>query len=343
MSDQAPPVLRTRRLTLRPLEMTDVDAIVHGVGNYDVSRWLSVVPYPYTNEDAAWFLEKTIKSNALTWGICDEMGLCGCIGIDDELGYWLARSAWRKGYGFEAAQAVVAHWFADPDHNTLDSSYFEGNTRSGSILSALGFRTTGTAQRSARALSQDVAAHNMELDRKSWEARQDFTVYTPRLALRPWKDGDASALLAMLTPGLTRGVASIANDWTLEDAEAAIAQRQWQGSPGFMLGIEHKGALIGGIGCGGHPLSAMYYLAETHWNQGFATEAMSAFLPELFARFPINRLEADHFDDNLASGKVLAKLGFQVTGEGMGASKGRLEPCRIITYAVTRETFKVAL
>ncbi len=62
MSRQAPPVLRTPRLTLRPLEMTDADAIVEGVGNYDVSRWLSVVPYPYTVEDALWFLEKTFET-----------------------------------------------------------------------------------------------------------------------------------------------------------------------------------------------------------------------------------------------------------------------------------------
>ena len=97
MTRQAPPVLRTPRLTLRPLEMTDADALVRGVGNYDVSRWLSVVPYPYTQEDALWFLEKTIEGKALVWGICDDRGLCGCIGIDDQLGYWLARPGWRKG------------------------------------------------------------------------------------------------------------------------------------------------------------------------------------------------------------------------------------------------------
>ena len=342
MSHQAPPVLRTPRLTLRPLEMTDADAIVHGVGNYDVSKWLSVVPYPYDHEDAHWFLEKSNETKALVWAICDGDGFSGCIGIDDELGFWLARPSWRKGYGFEAAQAVATHWFADPENASLLSSYFEGNTRSKRVLAALGFRPNGIAKRKARALSQEVTAHDMLLERSSWEARQDFTIYTPRLTLRPWKDGDARALLDLITPGLTRGVASIANDWTLDDAKSAIEQRQWRGFPGFILGIEHNGALIGGVGCGGEPVSIMYDLAETHWNRGFATEALSAFLPEFFARFPINRLEADHFADNPASGRVLTKMGFEVTGEGVGTSKGRLEPARIITYAVTRDTVKVA-
>ena len=342
MSRQAPPVLRTPRLTLRPLEMTDADAIVEGVGNYDVSRWLSVVPYPYTEEDAVWFLEKTIEANALVWAICDDGGFRGVIGIDDGLGYWLARPAWRKGYGFEAAHGIAAYWFSQPDRGPLASSYFHGNERSGAVLSALGFRAVGEAMRNARSLNQDVPATEMALTRQAWEARADFTVYTPRLTLRPWKDGDADALLGLITPGLARGVSSIGNEWTLEDAQASIAARQWRGYTGFILAIEHDGALVGGIGCGGEPLSIMYYLGEAHWNKGFASEAVSAFVPELFQRFPITRLAADHFDDNPASGRVLEKHGFEVTGEDMATSKGRLEPCRVITYAVTRDTFKVA-
>ncbi|SMX24283.1 GNAT family N-acetyltransferase [Boseongicola aestuarii] len=342
MTRQAPPVLRTPRLTLRPLEMTDADALVQGVGNYDVSRWLSVVPYPYTQEDALWFLEKTIDDNALVWGICDDGGFRGVIGIDDGLGYWLARPAWRKGYGFEAAFAVVEHWFEDEGRSSLASTYFEGNDRSGAVLDALGFQPIGHTMRNARSLNQDVGATEMELTRANWSARTEFTVYTPRLTMRPWKDGDAEALLALITPGLTRGVSSIGNDWTLEDAKASIAERQWRGLTGFILAIEHDGALIGGIGCGGYPVALMYYLGETYWNRGFASEAVSAFVPELFQRFPMTKLVADHFDDNPASGRVLQKHGFCVTGEAMGASKGRLEPCRVITYAVTRDSFKVA-
>ncbi|MBT8414261.1 MAG: GNAT family N-acetyltransferase [Boseongicola sp.] len=322
--------------------MTDADALVQGVGNYDVSRWLSVVPYPYTLEDAEWFLEKTIESNALVWGICDDEGLWGCIGIDDQLGYWLARPVWRKGYAFEAARAVLEHRFRDPAASDLSASYFDTNQRSGAVLQALGFEFTHQTERDARALNQTVTSNEMLLTRSRWDARTEFTVYTPRLVLRPLKDEDASALLALITPRVARGVASLATDWALEDAQVFISARRWQGYPGFMLAIEHKGDLIGAIGCGRHPVSIMCFLGEEHWGQGFASEALSAFLPELFERFPITRLVADHFEDNPASRHVLEKHGFMATGEAMETSKGRLEPCRVITYAVSRHTFKVA-
>ena len=61
MHSAAPPTLRTPRLTLRPLTYDDCDAIAEGVGNYDVSRWLAVVPYPYSVEDARAFLERVFK------------------------------------------------------------------------------------------------------------------------------------------------------------------------------------------------------------------------------------------------------------------------------------------
>ena len=342
MSHQALPVLRTPRLTLRPLDPKDTDALVEGVGNYDVSRWLSVVPYPYTREDADWFIEKTLTDRSVVWAICDDTGLKGCIGIDPELGYWLARPVWRMGYAFEAAIAVLDYWFGEAGKAELRASFFETNERSGAVLKALGFMITGQGVRDARALSQTVTSLEMVLTRERWEARADFTIYTPRLTLRPWKSGDATELLGLITPGLTRGVSSIPNDWTLADAEAALEARQWRGHLGFILAIEHKGQLIGGVGCGGQPLSLMYYIAESYWNQGFATEAASAFLPELFKRFPINTLAADHFEDNPASGHVLRKLGFVETGKGLATSKGRLEPAPVITYAVTRDTFRIA-
>ena len=342
MALQALPVLRTPRLTLRPLDPSDADALVEGVGNYEVSRWLSVVPYPYTREDADWFIEKTLADRTFVWAICDDDGLKGCIGIDPELGYWLARPVWRKGYAFEAAKAVVDYWFGEAGKAALGASFFETNDRSGTVLKALGFVITGQGERDARALSQTVTSHEMILTRERWEARAGFTIYTPRLTLRPWEDGDAEALLSFITPGLTRGVSSIPNDWTLADAEAALQARHWRGHLGFILGIEHQGQLIGGVGCGGEPLSLMYYIAESHWGQGFATEAISAFLPELFDRFPINTLAADHFEDNPASGRILRKMGFVETGKDTASSKGRLEPATVITYAVTRDTFRIA-
>ncbi len=341
MTSAALPTLRTPRLTLRPLEMTDADAIVDGVGNYDVSKWLSVVPYPYTRADADWFIEKTLEAQTPVWAICDAKGLQGIVGLDPELGYWLARPAWGRGYGFEAAHAVCAHWFADPDAGDLTSGHFEGNARSGAVLTALGFQITGQATRDARALSQQVVATEMVLTRARWAARQGFTLCTPRLTLRPLATTDADHLTALAVPEVARHTGSFVTGWSKAEAQSYIEARQWRGLPGFMLAVEYQGEFTGVVGCGGTPPSAMYALHPDHWGHGIATEAMSAFLPEVFDRLPVKRLVADHFEDNPASRRVLHKLGFTETGRDTATSKARLEPAPVITYVVTRETLKV--
>jgi RimJ/RimL family protein N-acetyltransferase len=185
-------------------------------------------------------------------------------------------------------------------------------------------------------------AVELVLTRANWAKRMDFTLITARLTLRPLADADAPSLVRMAVPRVTRGVASISTHWTLDEARDYIAKRQWQGYPGFMLAVEQNGKVIGCVGCGGSPVSVMYFVDPDHWGQGIATEAMSAFLPEVFARFPINRIEADHFEDNPVSGSILERLGFRRTGTEMGHSKGRLEPASVITYAIRRNTFRTA-
>lgn len=343
MSYAALPVLRTPRLTLRPLEASDADALVAGVDNYDVSRWLSVVPYPYGIEDAQEFLKHVFASAALIWGICDEAGLIGVVGVEDEFGYWLARPAWRRGYGFEAARAVVEHWFSDPARGDLASGFFTENERSGAVLRALGFVKTGEAMRRARSLSQEVHATKMLLTRARWEARRGFELFTPRLTLRPMTGADAPALAAMAVPEVARNLSTIRVGMTIGEASEYIVKSRFAGLPGFRIGIEKDGALVGVLAFGGTPPEIGFFLEPAHWGGGVMTEALSAFLPELFDRFPVNRIAAERFADNSASGAVLAKLGFVETGRDTGTSLARLEPAPVITYAVTRETLKVPL
>ncbi len=341
MSRTALPVLRTPRLKLRPLEMTDADAIVDGVGNFDVSKWLSIVPYPYTRADADWFIRRELDNNKMTWAIEDQDGLQGVVGIDTELGYWLARPVWGKGYGFEAARAAVSHWFEAPENRQLATCYFEGNDRSRRVLMSLGFQPVGQDQRYARALSQDVTANLVLLTRGRWVDRQDFSIKTPRLTLRPVTLDDAEAFAALTVPEVARNLARVPAHMTVEQARAYLPRRMWEGLPGFTLVIEYEGNVIGWTGFGGTPQSIGYALGPEHWGQGIMTEALAAFLPELFKRFPVTTIIADHFVDNPASGTILRKLGFEETGQEDATSLARLEPCRAITYAVTQDSLKV--
>lgn len=340
MSYAALPVLRTPRLTLRPLETDDADALVEGAGNYGVSRWLGSVPYPYGRDDAERFIARLRDENRMVWAICDADGLCGVGGIEEEFGYWIARPVWRRGYGFEAAHAIVAHWFADPARGDLVTGYFSDNCRSAAILAALGFEVAGTGLRFARSLNQQLPSTTVRLSRPRWLARQAFVLKTARLTIRPLARSDARALAAMAVEPVARNMATIPVGMSAEQAEHWIAEGAFRGLPGFRLGIERDGRLAGALGFGGTPLSIAYLFAPDHWGQGLATEALGAFLPALFERFPVSRIAAEWFADNPASGAVLRKFGFEETGRGMETSKARLEPAPAITYAVHRDNLR---
>lgn len=340
MSYAALPVLRTPRLTLRPLETDDADALAEGAGNYDVSRWLGSVPYPYGRDDAERFIARLRGDNRMVWAICDADGLCGVGGVEEEFGYWIARPAWRRGYGFEAAHAIAGHWFADPARGDLVTGYFSDNRRSAAILKALGFVVTDTGLRFARSLSQDLPTTHVRLSRARWRSRQGFRLTTSRLTLRPLARSDARALAAMSVEPVARNMSTLPVGMSVAQAEHWIAEGAFRGLPGFRLGIERDDRLAGVVGFGGAPLSIAYFLAPEHWGRGLATEALAAFLPALFDRFPVTRIAAERFADNPASGAVLRKFGFEETGRSFETSKARLEPAPAITYAVHRDNLR---
>jgi len=161
-------LMQTTRLTLRPLRPSDADAIVAGVGNYDVSKWLAVVPFPYTHEDARQFLSSSAAERRLTWAICDADAFQGIVSIAGEFGYWLTRDAWGRGYATEAGTAAIDAAFADPTRTELRASFMLGNDRSEQVLRKLGFRQTGVSERSFRAYGQTAPAANLEITRVDW-------------------------------------------------------------------------------------------------------------------------------------------------------------------------------
>ena len=342
MSQAALPTIRTPRLTLRPPEMTDADAIVDGIGNYDVSKWLSSVPYPYGHDDAVAWLNKTVGTARQCWLICTDDGVIGTVSNEPQFGFWLARPFWRQGYAFEAGQAATRHWFCDPGAGNLVAGYFPGNARSSAALYALGFEDTAVNPHEARALRQTMDAQEVRLTRSVWETLQRFEIETDRLKIRPLDATDAQAMLALAAPEVARNTGSFDPDWTLETLTEYIRARRWCGRAAGMFAVEENGAFIGIVGCGGMPVSAMYAFKPEVWGRGIATEAARAVLAEVFARFPVNRIIASHYDDNPASGAVLRKLGFEDVGRGMSQSKARLEPQATIEYAVTRNTFKAS-
>lgn len=167
------PTLRTERLILRAPRARDARVVTKALNNLAVSRWLTVVPFPYGMTDAEWFINKCLRDQIAAWFIWADDQFVGTIGADDGLGYWLAQDAWGNGYATEAAQAVVAHHFANTDADHLTSSYFDGNTASQHVLTKLGFADTGAKTHFSKAQNAEVPGRSMLLTRQRWQELRD--------------------------------------------------------------------------------------------------------------------------------------------------------------------------
>jgi RimJ/RimL family protein N-acetyltransferase len=174
--------LTTRRLVLRPLHNSDAEAITMQIGDYDVCKNLARVPYPYHVADAEDFLGwvKGFDQRSLFAAITERDGDGLLIGIissefapdkdDSELGYWLAKPYWNRGYMKEAAAAMVDHAFMATPLALMVSCYHNDNPNSGKILRGVGFEDAGACTSFSKAQGKDVDITNLRLSRERWLA-----------------------------------------------------------------------------------------------------------------------------------------------------------------------------
>ena len=135
--------------------------------------------------------------------------------------------------------------------------------------------------------------------------------------IRPWAETDADSLQRHAN---NRHVSMHLRDrfpfpYEIEQARTFLGWIAKQPSP-TVWAIEVNGEAIGGIGIELHTdverVSAEigYWLGETMWGRGIATEALKAVTAEAFKRFDITRLYALPFADHAASVRVLEKAGY---------------------------------
>ncbi|MCP5037938.1 MAG: GNAT family N-acetyltransferase [Rhodobacteraceae bacterium] len=163
--------IETQRLTLRSLTRDDIPAIVQLLSDFEVSRWLTVVPFPYAKADGHEFLDYLETADPLdALAIIAAEGLVGVVGVGGGLGYWLGRAHHGKGYMSEAARALIDHYFSTRDVDALSSGYFTGNAASWNVLCKLGFRPDGEETAKSRAQGAEVTLKKVILTRASWAA-----------------------------------------------------------------------------------------------------------------------------------------------------------------------------
>jgi RimJ/RimL family protein N-acetyltransferase len=171
----------------------------------------------------------------------------------------------------EAAQAVLAAYFKDPNAAPVPTSYMIGNTRSAALLHSLGFsRLAGVVAIKSCAREALVDARQMVLTPEQWHAVNPIEIATPRMHLRPLRPADATDLARIAgNDRVAPMMASVASPWPEVDVLRWIEQRRWRGRVGFSFGVYvPDGTLIGSVGLGGTPVSTAYFLDQHYWGRG---------------------------------------------------------------------------
>lgn len=149
--------LRTRRLLLRPPQAEDKHALVEHLNDFDVVKWLSNIPFPYTETDAAEWIELVSLNSrngkpGLQLSIFMGEALIGGVGlrhVDDdvyELGYWLTKSQWGQGLATEAAGELIRYGQEHLTQPRIIAHCMKGNAASESVLKKLGFTIVGEVE-----------------------------------------------------------------------------------------------------------------------------------------------------------------------------------------------------
>lgn len=156
------------------------------------------------------------------------------------------------------------------------------------------------------------------------------TLATERLVLRRPVPEEAEHLAAIAAdPSIPKNLGGMPHPFTQEMAAGYLRglQANW-GADGFAFGIYRIDGppLIGMTGLHGLRSGAPtihYWLATAERGRGYATEVARAMLGLAFETLRAPHIDADHFLDNPASGRVLEKCGFAETERRDVWSRGR--------------------
>jgi len=175
------PVIETERLVLRVPRPEDLDRCAELLGDYEVAKMLSRVSHPYDLEEGRMFLarsraawENPAEADDLGFQIDLQGLMIGGVSFKKlrqtpEIGYWLGRPYWGKGYMSEAARAAVAWLFENTDHSMIACEAMTENPASLSVAKKIGFREVGEVGCASLSRGGTVPAIRTELTRTEFQ------------------------------------------------------------------------------------------------------------------------------------------------------------------------------
>lgn len=142
--------MNNNKFSLRPLTDNDADSLARQLNNKKVwDNLRDALPYPYTSQDAAWFINFQQNAPLLTcYAIVVDGEAVGNIGFtrsEDierftaEVGYYIGEDYWGQGIMSAALSEAVEDYFKTTDVVRLFATPFDYNIASAKVLEKAGF------------------------------------------------------------------------------------------------------------------------------------------------------------------------------------------------------------
>ena len=146
-------MFETERLILRKWNVEDAESLYEYAKDPDVGP---IAGWPvHTSVENSRDIVANVLNGTECYAICDKdsgkaigsielmmKGHSRLVQRDDEceLGFWIGKPFWGRGYMKEAADCILTHAFNDIGLNTVWCGYYDGNTKSASVQEKIGFR-----------------------------------------------------------------------------------------------------------------------------------------------------------------------------------------------------------
>ena len=150
------PVVSTERLVLRGAVRTDAARLAELANDFNVAARTVSIPHPYGLSAAASYLDRAM---ACDWerhaefviehhnfGVVGSIGFTHKRGERAEIGYFLGRRYWNRGYATEAVRGALKWVKRDWRRNVVVAGHFSDNPASGAVLCKAGFLYTGDVE-----------------------------------------------------------------------------------------------------------------------------------------------------------------------------------------------------
>lgn len=175
-------ILKTARLILRPWSESDAESLFEYAKDPEVGPIAGWPPHKSKEESLG--VIQNVLNGAECYAICEKENniAIGSIELkpnghsdmtnrDDEceLGYWLGKPFWGRGYMPEAARELLRHGFEDLGMTTIWCGYYDGNLKSKRVQEKVGFIYHHTCNEVPVPLMNEVRiGHTNVMTKENW-------------------------------------------------------------------------------------------------------------------------------------------------------------------------------